>query len=82
MGTQVFVRATLIDGAVHGISSQRGAIMSMGSAAASLSYIANCTIGINIIEGSGVVSASAQVFAGCITNISPAVSSVIPRWWT
>lgn len=80
--SHAFLRANVIDGANIGIRIIRGAIVSMLSGTSLLNYIANCTTGIFIDESAGCILASFQVYVANGTDIDPAVSTTVPRWWT
>lgn len=81
-----YVRANVIDNAAEGVRAQRGAVVAMHNAVVNRNYIANCTKGIWVYEGSAVPDASSQNFgAGADANgidIDPAISAAVPNWYT
>lgn len=80
------IRGNVITGAAKGIRLYYGSIAAGSGVAYRQNHIMNCTIGISIESGSGMTGASFQSFgAGADANgadIDPAVSTVIPRWYT
>ena len=80
--SSVLPRASVFNGATRGLYLNYGSIGVCHSATALINYFDACTTGIYIATGAGCPNASLQVFNACGTNIDPAVSITVPRWWT
>jgi len=77
----LYCGANVIVGANIGLRSNLGSIVYTFWAGLK-NYFDTCTTGILITSDSGCVFASLQVFNLCGVNINPAVSTVVPTWWT
>lgn len=76
-----FIRANVIKGAGKGVRAYRKCVVNMHPNANMRNYFDSCTTGIYMEGDSGCVDASSQAFNLCGTDIDPAVSTTVPRWW-